>query len=265
MADGNHLEMPSLEGYIGISCQQLLKEIRHIWGELVHRMALRSPYGYLMLNISSAAGLGNLSNEKKVVKILCPVSQQLLLPRIETEQRGRIPPLWPCRVFLSLTFCGAPSVPQKMLSLQRDHHGMVGRGSMSWTRWFPHHWMWSWSYFYSALVAGNNTLYWRHSVLEWLCLQTTPNRFLQMFFQVQNNRSALVALNSFISFLSRDVREHGLQGCSWTQSLWQTRSTMKNHSRKGSSGKSSKLQELSKVTSEKNKSLSYQLRPSHKT
>lgn len=56
-------------------------------------MALRSPYRYLMLNISSAAGLGNLSNEKKVVKILCPVSQQLLLPQIKTEQRGRIPPL----------------------------------------------------------------------------------------------------------------------------------------------------------------------------
>lgn len=36
-------------------------------------MALRSPYRYLMLNISPAVGLGNLSNAKNVVKILCSV------------------------------------------------------------------------------------------------------------------------------------------------------------------------------------------------
>lgn len=29
--------------------------------------------------------------------------------------------------------------PQRKLSLQRDHHGLAGRGSVPWTRWFPHH------------------------------------------------------------------------------------------------------------------------------
>lgn len=93
-------------------------------------MALRSPYRYLMLNISPAVGLGNLSNAKNVVKILCSVLQQLLLPLIETEQRVGYHCSDSCRVFLNLTFCGAPPVPQKKLSLQRDHHGLAGRGSM---------------------------------------------------------------------------------------------------------------------------------------
>lgn len=45
----------------------------------------------------------------------------------------------------------------------------------------------------------------RNTILEWSCLRPTPNSFLQMFSQIQNNQSSLVAFNS-ISFLSRDVR-----------------------------------------------------------
>lgn len=59
-------------------------------------------------------------------------------------------------VVLRQQLLALPSAQRKLL-LQRDHHGLAGRGSVPWTRWFPHHRMWSWSYFYSALVARNNT------------------------------------------------------------------------------------------------------------
>lgn len=47
--------------------------------------------------------------------------------------------------------------PKESFHCKGDHLGLAGKGSMSWTRRFSHLSVWSWSYFYSALVVRNYT------------------------------------------------------------------------------------------------------------
>lgn len=141
MAGSKHLEITSMGGRKGEWYQPVHKGIRHIHGQQVLRSLCRSlpVTSHHLWGGSQQCTWTTASGKTPVLSVKAAPTAT------ETEYGCRGPLLRPSGVFLKLTFCSfspqqllALPRAQRKLSLQRDHHGLAGRGNVPWTRWFPH-------------------------------------------------------------------------------------------------------------------------------